>query len=351
MPPGGGIASLQSLDGGCGGAACSAGTQGLHRHRGKDDRQSANHKAAPFPWHRLEEECGQAATRLLGQRRQHHHSPSEPQRSSSEPVMEMMGLRVDGSSEACGDGNAKGDPALNVLPAVPLASSTRLPSVCTQRAPQHGADALHEVDGARSELPEHKQRRLIISPPAVFSDEGLGEQHQRQPVNSAGATADWIQRVVKEELGLGGASPALYVLVASPSAAAGNDASAGHHEASPVGHTQLHVNVVLQGTPPLKESAVFPPRQLAYDCLPAHVNEAPLLVDTIQMDIAARKHQERRLLRTPPAPKSLSSVGSPWRRRNAVVGSWRSLSSHCKRAGVQTPEVPLLLKQSGGCAF
>ncbi|ESL09057.1 hypothetical protein TRSC58_03230 [Trypanosoma rangeli SC58] len=265
--------------------------------------------------------------------------------------MEMVGLRVDGSGEACGDDNRKGDPALNVLPAVPLASSTRLPSVCTQRAEQHDADALHKVNGTRFELPEHKQRRLIISPPAVFSDEGLGEPHQPQSVNSAGVTAHGVQRAVKEEFGLGGTPPPLYVLVASPSAAADNDVSAGHHEASPVEHTQLHVNVGLQGTSPLKGGAVFPPPQSACNCLPAHVNEVPLLVDTIQMNIAARKHQERHSLRTPQAPKSLSSVGSPWRCRNAVVGTWRSLSSHCKRVGVQTPEVPLLLKRSEGCVF
>ncbi|RNF03226.1 uncharacterized protein Tco025E_08228 [Trypanosoma conorhini] len=323
-------------------------TLGPRWRRGKDGRRGADRKAALFPWQRL------------------GRSPEQRPQSSSGPVLAMTAPPSDCAGEACGDGNnTEDDPALNVAPAVPLTSSTRPPSVCTQRTERHDADALHEVEGARPKLLAHEERRVLVSPPAGSCGGGLGESHRRHPVIPAGAAAEGAQRVVNESPGSLGAAPSpLYILVAPSSAAADIGASELHSEASPLAHAQVRVGEEVQRQETGQRGTLggflgnrrvgfltSPPPQTSCDRLPMHASEVTSLLDAAPTSPAARRHQTRCSLRTPPVTEHPPSIGSPWRPRSAVIGSWRSLSSHCKRAGLQTPEVPLLLKQRGGDAF
>ncbi|PBJ72816.1 hypothetical protein BCY84_15072 [Trypanosoma cruzi cruzi] len=362
-----------------------ADTQCSYCRRGSNGWRCAKNEANLLPWHRLEQQCDLAAMRLLEQGRQ-HHSPNGRRRSQFEPLTGMTDFIAERSVEEWGDSDNGDDPVLKASPTIPLALSTRPPSVDVQGAAQQQEDTLHELDESYPEMPENKTKMAIMSPRADSCKGGLGASRRCRLDDLAERMEEGVEQLVCEEGdSFGDASPPLYIFVAPPSAPADDDASARHREVSPGEHTQINVKgevqshdgkcegnpsgssgtrhfgllkpqplsspllwkVELQGTPSSKWRANSLPPQTLSDRFLTHLNEKSFSVDAAWKSANARKYQQRHLLCTPSTKNIFLDFGSPCRPRSAVIGSWRSLSSHCKRAGLKTPEVPLLLKGSG----
>ncbi|EKF33057.1 hypothetical protein MOQ_003075 [Trypanosoma cruzi marinkellei] len=386
MPHDGGTAFLQGFPGeGSGESVRLADTQCSYCCRGSDGWRCAKKEATHLPLLRLEQQRGLAAMRLLEQTRQ-HHSPNGRWQSHFEPLTGISDFIADRSVEEWGDSDNGDDPVLNISPAIPLALSTRPPSVDVQGAAQQQENALHELDESYPEMLENKTRMAIMSPRADSCEEGLGALRRCRLDDLAERMEEGVEHLLCEDGGsFGDASPPLYIFVAPPSAAAEEDASAWHREASPGEHTEINVKgeaqghdgkcegnpieysgtrnlgllrsqppsspspwkVELQGTPSSKWRANSLPPQTLSERFRTHLKEKSFSVDATWKSATAHKYRQLHLLCTPSTKNIFLDVGSPCRPKTAVIGSWRSLSSHCKRAGLKTPEVPLLLKESG----
>ncbi|KEG14413.1 hypothetical protein DQ04_00481080 [Trypanosoma grayi] len=380
--------------------------------------RGADRKALFMPWHRLEQDCEQAAARLLEISHRHNccltptsMTPAatmvvNSQNSSQQPRFQAETLIVMGGSkqeETVGYGDGE-DPAVKLSPAPQLASSTRPPSVDAQKSRQPEVNALCEarmvadnnspvpskaitprsssppgwsdapqtwVQAASEECTREEKEEcaislskddftdaspilcVIIAPPAVSSAATMGDE----PLETRfGRSCGRCTRAVVEERGQAQGGP--HGVSVTPPCSTRSDTitppvTSIFQTSSPASSPQPPLSQqwrpVERRTPPTwRRSILTPPRPMSEHPL-SHAEERSPLTGVASKGGAAHRYYERHVFCTPP-PKVAQSADSTPRPRDAIIVSWRGLDAHCKRTGLKSPVVPLLLRRVEGAS-